>query len=319
MNTIEKDLVIVGAGPAGLAAALYGARNRYSTVALDKFAPGGQINLTDKIENYPGIDSISGADMAMNLYLQAQKFGAEIAMGVEVTGLKKLPNDKIEITTNNETYLAKVVILTPGSSYRNLGVPGEDKFRNAGSGVSYCGPCDAPFFQDKEVIAVGGGNVAVEDALHLAKYCKKVTLIHRREEFRAEPILVEELLEEAKKGIINIRYNTVVTSINGTDKVQSATLQNVKTNDTEEYPCDGVFIFVGAVPNTGFLKGTIDLDESGFIKCNAADLSTSMPGVYVAGDCRVGATMQLATAIGDGVAATIYMKQYIQHHAAKWQ
>lgn len=318
MSIIEKDLVIVGAGPAGLAAALYGARNRYSTVALDKFAPGGQINLTDKIENYPGIDTISGADMAVNMYEQAQKFGAEVVMGVEVTGLKKLDNEKIEVTTSNDTYHAKVVILSPGSSYRNLGVPGEDKFRNAGTGVSYCGPCDGPFFEGKEVIAVGGGNVAVEDAVHLAKYCKKVTLIHRRDEFRAEPILVEELLEEAKKGIIHIKYDTVVKSINGTDKVSTATLENVKSGEIEEYPCEGVFIFVGTIPNTQFLKGSVDLDESGFIKCDASDLSTSMPGVYVAGDCREGATMQLATAIGDGVAATIYMKQYLQQNKVKW-
>ena len=312
MTVIEKDLVIVGAGPAGLAAALYGARNRYSTIALDKFAPGGQINLTDKIENYPAIDCISGSDMAMALYMQCQKFGAEIAMGVEVAGLKKLDNGKIEVTTSNDIYHAKVVILTPGSSYRNLGVPGEEEFRNAGSGVSYCGPCDGPFFEGKEVIAVGGGNVAVEDAIHLAKYCKKVTLIHRRDEFRAEPILIEELMEEVKKGIIHIKYDTVVNSINGSNKVESATLENVKTGEKEEYPCDGVFIFVGTIPNTQFLKGSIDLDESGFIKCNPADLSTSMPGVYVAGDCRVGATMQVATAIGDGVAATIYMKQYLK-------
>ena len=316
MDTIQKDLVIIGGGPAGLAAALYGARNRYDTVVIEKYAPGGQINLTHLIENYPGIDAIGGADMSMALYQQAQKFNAEIAMGMETTGLKKLDDGRIEVSTTGKTYIAKVVILAPGSSYRKLGVAGEEK--HTGKGVCYCGPCDGPFFQDKEVIAVGGGNVAVEDAIFLSQYCKKVTLIHRRDEFRAEPILVEELLEKTKDGIIHIKYDTVVTQINGEDKVESATIKNVKTDEVEDYPCDGVFVFVGTIPNTDFLKGTIDLDEGGFIKCNPADLSTSMPGVYVAGDCRVGAAMQLATAIGDGVGATIYMKQYLQQNAGKW-
>ena len=316
MDTIQKDLVIIGGGPAGLAAALYGARNRYETVVIEKFAPGGQINLTHLIENYPGIDSIGGADMSMALYQQAQKFDAEIVMGIEAKGLNKLDDGKIEVNTSGATYIAKIVILSPGSSYRKLGVPGEEKF--TGTGVCYCGPCDGPFFKDKEVVAVGGGNVAVEDAIFLSKYCKKVTLVHRRDEFRAEPILVEELLEKAKDGIINIKYDSVVTRINGDSKVESAAIKNVKSEVEEEYPCDGVFVFVGTIPNTDFLKGIVDLDDSGFIKCNPADLSTSMPGVYVAGDCRVGAAMQLATAIGDGVAATIYMKQYLQLNSSKW-
>ena len=316
METIQKDLVIVGGGPAGLAAALYGARNRYDTTVIEKYAPGGQINLTHLIENYPGIDAIGGADMSMALYQQAQKFEADIVMGVETKGLKKLDDGKIEVTTSGNTYIAKVVILAPGSSYRKLGVPGEEK--HTGKGVCYCGPCDGPFFKDKEVVAVGGGNVAVEDAIFLSQYCKKVTLVHRRDEFRAEPILVEELLEKTKEGIIHIKYDSVVTGINGEDNVTSATIKNVKTDEEEDYPCNGVFVFVGTIPNTDFLKGVVDLDESGFIICNPADLSTSMPGVYVAGDCRTGAAMQLATAIGDGVGATIYMKQYLQQNASKW-
>ncbi|MBN1766513.1 MAG: FAD-dependent oxidoreductase [Sedimentisphaerales bacterium] len=312
MADIQTDVVIVGAGPAGLGAALYTARDRYQTVILDKFVPGGQINLTDRIENYPGITRISGPDLVSTLKEQVSSFGAQIKTSAEVTHLEQRDNNVIAVTTEEDVYLARVAILAPGSDYRHLGVPGEDKFRRAGTGVSYCGTCDAPFFRDKHVITVGGGNVAVEDTIHLSKYCRKITMIHRRQEFRATKVLVEELLEEAKKGIIDIRYDTVLDSINGTDKVESATLKNVKTEQTEDLPCDGVFIFVGMIPNTGFLKDTIALDANGFIQCDPEFLRTRMPGVFVAGDCRVGAAMQLATAIADGVAAAMFMKEYLR-------
>ncbi|KPK75713.1 MAG: hypothetical protein AMJ79_10130 [Phycisphaerae bacterium SM23_30] len=312
MAEVKTEILIVGAGPSGLAAGLYAARDRYETVILDKFVPGGQINLTDRIENYPAIARISGPAMVEAMQKQAESFGAKTKINSEVTGLTRREDGLIAVRTDEDIYLAKVVILAPGSDYRHLGVPGEEKFRQAGSGVSYCGTCDAPFFKDKEVAAVGGGNVAVEDALHLAKYCKKVTLVHRRDEFRATKVLVEELLEEAKKGVIEIRYDTVVTSINGQDRVEAATLKNVKTGATEELACEGVFIFVGMIPNTGFLKGIVELDENGFIKCDPQYLRTSMPGVFGAGDCRKGAAMQLATAVGDGVAAAMFMKEYLR-------
>jgi len=312
MAEVKTDVVIIGAGPAGLGAALYAARDRYETIVLDKFVPGGQINLTDRIENYPAIAQISGPDMVAALMQQADTFGAKVKNSSEVTGLKRRDDGLIEVQTDEDTYLGRVVILAPGSDYRKLGVPGEEKFRQAGAGVSYCGTCDAPFFKDKEVIAVGGGNVAVEDAIHLAKYCRKVTLVHRRDEFRATKILVEELLEETKKGIIQIRYDTVMNTINGQDRVESATLKNVKTGAEEDTACDGVFIFVGMIPNTNFLKGTIDLDENGFIACEPKYLRTNMPGVFAAGDCRVGAAMQVVTAIGDGVGATMFMKEYLR-------
>ncbi len=205
-------------------------------------------------------------------------------------------------------------MLAPGSSYRKLGVPGEEEFRNAGAGVSYCGTCDAPFFRDKEVVSVGGGNSALEETLHLTKYAKKVTIIHRRNEFRADKILVEELLAKAAEpnSPLVIRYDSVVAAIQGAGRVQSVRLKNVKTNREEDYPCDGVFIFVGMVPSTGFLKGEVDLTEQGFIRCDSASLRTSVPGIFVAGDCRVGATMQLITAVADGVNAAMMIKQYFR-------
>ena len=315
MAQIKTEVVIVGAGPAGLAAALYAARDRFQTIVLDKFVPGGQINLTDRIENYPAIAQISGRDMVAAMQKQAESFGAKIQINSEVTGLNRLDNGFIAVKTDEDTYLGRVVILAPGSDYRKLGVPGEEKFRQAGSGVSYCGTCDAPFFKDKQVVTIGGGNVAVEDTLHLAKYCKKVIMVHRRQEFRATKILVEELLEETKKGVIEIRYDTVVTAINGTDKVESATLKNVKSSQTRKQPCDGVFIFVGMIPNTRFLQGVVELDDNGFIKCDPKYLRTNIAGVFVAGDCRVGAAMQLATAIGDGVAAAMFMKEHLRDPA----
>ena len=306
------DCIIVGAGPAGLAAALYTSRDRLKTIILEKFMPGGQINNTERIENYPGIERIDGPGLIAQMQKQAENFGAEIKNGCEVTSLEKQQDSNIAIYCDKGKFTARAVILTPGSDYRKLGVPGEDKFR--GSGVSYCGTCDAPFFKGKHVVAVGGGNTAVEETLHLTKFAEKVTMIHRRDEFRASKVLVEELVEKAKEPNSNliIKYSTIATAIEGENKVESVKLKNVKNNETEDYPCDGVFIFVGMVPNTGFLKGFVKLTDSGFIRCDCAYLRTSVPGVFVAGDCRIGAAMQLATAAGDGVVAAMMLKQYFR-------
>ena len=306
------DCIIIGGGPAGLAAALYTSRDRFKTLILEKFIPGGQINLTERIENYPGFERIDGPGLVANMQKQAESFGTEIKNSSEVTGLEKLPDGNIAISCDDDKYVARAVILAPGSDYRNLGVPGEEKFR--GSGVSYCGTCDAPFFRGKHVVSIGGGNTAVEETLHLTNFAEKVTMIHRRDEFRAAEVLVEELREKANEPDSNliIKYNTVATSINGNNKVESATLKDVMTGKEEEYPCDGVFIFVGMVPNTGFLKGFVELTDTGFIKCECAYLRTSVPGVFVAGDCRIGAAMQLATAAGDGVIAAMMLKQYFR-------
>ena len=312
MSKQQVDVLIVGAGPAGLAAALYSARDRYETVVLDKFVPGGQINLTDRIENYPGIVRISGPDMVAAQVEQCKTFGAQIKTNSEVTHIERLDDGMIQVDTDEDSYLARVVILTPGSDYRRLGVPGEETFRNAGAGVSYCGTCDAAFFRDKDVLAIGGGNVAVEDTIHLSKFASKVTLVHRRDEFRAQAVIVEEMMEIAKTGKIDIVYDTVCIQINGDGRVESATLQNVKDGKTWEHRCDGVFVFIGMVPNTGFLQGIVDLDENGFIKCDTTFFRTNVPGIFVAGDCRVDAAMQLATAVGDAVAAAVFLKQYLR-------
>jgi thioredoxin reductase (NADPH) len=312
------DCVIIGAGPAGLSAALYAARDRFKTLVLEKFYPGGQINNTDRIENYPGFENISGPDLIEKMIGQVTKFGAQIKHGSEVTYLNKLKSDKIEIVCNGDVYTTRAVILASGSSYRKLGVPGEEKFRKAGAGVSYCGTCDAPFFKGKKIIAVGGGNVAVEDTLHLAKFASEVTLVHRRQEFRATRVLTEELMTKVNDAGSNLKLkpDTIVISINGGEKVESVTLKNVKTRAVEQLDCDGVFIFIGMVPNTEFLRGFVELSDNGFVKCDTAYLRTDVPGVFVAGDCRVGAAMQLGTSVGDGIFTAMMMKQYFRN--PKW-
>jgi len=312
MAEVIYDSIIIGAGPAGLAAALYNSRDRFKTLVLEKFYAGGQIITTDRIENYPGYENISGPDLIEKMKKQIDSFGAEFKTE-EVKKLTKLPNGNIEINCGKKTFIGKSVIIACGSSYRKLGVPGEEEFRNAGAGVSYCGTCDAPFFKGKKVVAVGGGNTAVEEALHVAKFAAELTLVHRRQEFRATKVLVEELMSKAGTGgNIKLKLDTVVTAIQGDKKVEKVRLKNVKTNKEEILPCDGVFIFVGMVPNTSFLNGFVDLTEAGFVKCDVGFLRTKVPGVFVAGDCRTGAAMQLATAIGDGVNAAMMTKQYLR-------
>ena len=314
MDDTLYDIIVVGAGPAGLAAALYTSRDRLKTLILEKFMPGGQINNTDRIENYPGIERIDGPGLIQRMQKQAADFGAEIKTGCQVTALEKQKDGNIAVSCDEDKYTARAVILAPGSDYRKLGIPGEEEFRNAGAGVSYCGTCDAPFFRGRQVLAVGGGNTALEETLHLAKFAEKVTIIHRRDEFRAARVLAEELLEKANEPNSNlfVKYSTVATAIQGEGKVQSVRLKDVKTGREESFSCDGVFIFVGMVPNTGFLEGFVELTERGFIKCDCAYLRTNTPGVFAAGDCRIGAAMQLATAVGDGVVAAMMVKQYFR-------
>jgi len=313
------DVIIVGGGPAGLAAGLYGARDRYSTLILDKNGlPGGQIMLTERIENYPGHENISGPELVENMKAQAMKFGADLATSKEVTGLNRGDNGLIEVAVNGgeAVYRARAVILAPGSDYRQLGVSGEAQLRQAGK-VSYCATCDGAFYRDKHILAVGGGNTAVEDTVYLAtRFVAKTTMIHRRTEFRAQKILVEELNETAKHKDMDIKLPYVLEEIVGNSdntEIDHVRIRNVQTDQVEDLKVDGVFIFVGMVPNTGFLRGAVDMDEPGYIACDCTTLKTSMPGVFVAGDCRQRAAMQLATACGDGVLAAMEIKEYLRN------
>ena len=310
------DVIIVGAGPAGLAAGLYAARDRYRTLLLDKNGlPGGQIMLTEHIENYPGYERVGGFELIEHMKTQVLNFPGEIKVNQAVTNIARRDDNLLEVTTSggDGAFLARAVILSPGSDYRRLDVPGEDQMRQA-TKVSYCATCDGAFFRDKEVLVIGGGNTAVEDTIYLAtRFTKKITLIHRRTEFRAQQVLVEELYETARQHNIDIKLPYVIEGIvpdaDGTE-IDHVEIKNVDSGAMEQVKVDGVFVFVGMVPNTDFLRGVVEMNEAGFIACDCTTLKTSMPGVFVAGDCRQRAAMQLATACADGVVAAMMLKDY---------
>ncbi|MCG0277380.1 MAG: thioredoxin-disulfide reductase [Thermanaeromonas sp.] len=298
------DLIIIGGGPAGLTAGLYGARGGLHTLIIERGAPGGQAGQTDRIENYPGFpEGISGLDLAFKFTEQAQKYGARLEMGtvekVDFSGEIK------RVWTGEGEYTGRAVIIATGASPRPLDVPGEEALR--GKGVSYCATCDGAFFRGKKVAVVGGGDSAVEEALFLTRFADQVSIIHRRDKLRAIKVLQQRAQENPK---INFYWNTVVEAILGESKVEALRLKNVASGDTWEEPFDGVFIFIGLKPNTEFLGNTIALDENGYI-ITREDLSTSSPGVFAAGDVRSKAFRQVTTAVGDGAAAAMAAQKYL--------
>jgi len=312
------DVIIVGGGPAGLAAALYAARDRYNTVVLEKNPlPGGQIMLTDRIENYPGWVRIPGPELIEHMRKQAESFGAKLLAGQAATSLRRREDGLLEVLTNDgeNTHVARAAILAPGSDYRKLGVPGEDEMRQA-TKVSYCATCDGAFYRDKRVLCVGGGNTAVEDTIYLAKrFTRKITMVHRRTEFRAQKVLVEELYQTAGQKNIDIKLPYVLEEIAGSaDRMQidHVRIRNVQTGQVERLQVDGVFIFVGMVPNTSWLRGTLKVNEAGYIPADPLTMRTTLPGVFVAGDCRQNAPLQLVTACADGVVAAMQLREYFR-------
>lgn len=306
------DVVMVGVGPAAMAAAIYTTREDIETVMYEKGVIGGLAAITDWIDNYPGFpDGISGLDLSENLRKQAERFGADIRLG-EVTNIKDLGEYK-ELETTDGPVKAKSVLIATGSDYKKLGIPGEKEYY--ARGVHYCATCDGAFYRDKKLVVVGGGNSAVQEAIFLNKFASHIDLLVRSDKLRASDILQKELEKHQDK--ITVHYNVTTSEIVGEDnKVVKVLGTNTEENKPVEIETDGVFIFIGLKPNTTFLQGTgVELDEIGMVKTNEW-LETSMPGVFAAGDVRSGATMQIASASGEGATAALMIRKYLEPHHA---
>lgn len=302
----KHDVVIIGGGPAGLSAAIYCGRAQLDTVILEKMAPGGQMATTTEIDNYPGFPN--GADavsLAMDMSAQAERFGVKTQYKT-VTDFYKKGAETVLVTDRGEEIEAKVVILAMGAEARELGVKGEREFR--GRGVSYCATCDGAFFKGKTVAVVGGGDTAAVDAVFLSKICEKVYLIHRRDTLRAAKIYTSKL-----EGKVDFLWDSVVTEISGGEKVNQITVKHVKSGEEKQVQVDGIFIAVGITPSTQWLKGKVDLDEGGFIRAGEST-ETSVPGVFVAGDCRTKLLRQVITAASDGAVSAVMAEKYIEEH-----
>lgn len=297
------DILIVGAGTAGLSAAIYGVRAGKSVLVLEASVYGGQIINTPEIENYPGIKHISGYEFATNLYEQAKDLGAEVKFE-KVLEIKDEQSQKVVITDSNE-YVAKTVILATGAKNRPLGLAKEEEL--IGKGISYCATCDGGFYRGKAVAVNGGGNTALEDATFLTAYCSKVYVIHRRDSFRGE----EKLLETLKsKENVEFVLNSNIISLNATEKLESITVENKETKEQRQIDIEGLFIAIGQIPENDIFKSLITLDQKGYI-VGEENCKTNIEGIFVAGDTRTKAIRQLATAASDGAIAALAACEYI--------
>ncbi len=304
MNNVDYDLVIIGGGPAGLTAGLYAVRARLNVVLIEKVVPGGQILTTDWIENYPGFPTgISGADLVQKMTEQVKQFDLNIENN-EVISLDLSKRIK-KVTLTDRSITTHAIIVATGASPKKLGVPGEDHF--LGKGVSFCATCDGPFFKDLTVAAVGGGDTAVQESLYLTKFAKKVYLIHRRDNLRAEAILQERALDNDK---IEFVWDSVLSEINGLTQVENISLQNVKTGNKTELSVDGCFIWIGILPNTQFLSNTVNTDKYGFIITDL-NMKTSIQGVFAAGDVVDSVYRQAITAAGMGCKAALDAERWL--------
>ena len=295
------DLIIIGGGPAGVTAGIYAQRARLKTVLLEKLGVGGQIILSDLVENYPGFQGISGFDLMQKFEEQAKALGLAIE-DCEVTRITDEGEYKL-VKTPDRDYRAKSVIIASGSKSRRLGVKGEEAL--IGKGVSFCATCDGFFFRGKDIVLVGGGNSAITEAIFLAKIVNKVYVVHRRSELRAEKILQERALDNP---VIEFVWDSVVEEVLGNNVVEGVVLRNVKTGECSELAVGGVFVYVGITPNTEFID--LEKDENGFITTDRS-LATSIPGIFAVGDCRQTELRQVATAVGDGALAVTSVERYL--------
>jgi thioredoxin reductase (NADPH) len=307
-ETREYDVVIIGGGPAGLAAGLYAARGRRKTVLIEKGVVGGQIALTEIVENYPGVPQVNGFDLAQTMLTQAESYGMETEY-TEVSGIEQHDDGTWTVRTLEGDLITKTVIVTAGAEYNKLGVPGEERL--TGKGVSYCATCDAAFFKDQPVVIVGGGDAAMDEGLFTTRYVSEANVVHRRDELRASAILQERAFANPK---IRFVWDSVVEEVLGDDQVTGVRVKNLKTGETSEIETSAVFIFIGNHPNSDFLKDLVPTDAGGHAIVDDW-MATPLPGLYAAGDVRQNSARQVASSVGDGVTAAIGAEHYI---ASKW-
>ena len=306
-DTKLHDVVMVGAGPSALAAAIYTTREDIDTVLIEKGVVGGLAAITDQVDNYPGFpDGIEGLKLAEQLQAQAERFGADIRYGT-VSAIENVGDHKV-VKTDMGDVKARAVLLAIGSDYKKLGIPGEQEYY--AKGVHYCATCDGAFYREKKLVVVGGGNSAVQEAIYLTRYASHIDLLVRSS-VKASEILQHELAKYVEQGKITVHLNTVPTAIVASDGASVDSVQAVKDGESVTFACDGVFVFIGLLPNTGFLTDSgIELDELGFIKADE-NLQTALPGVFVSGDVHSGATMQIASAVGEGATAALKIREYL--------
>ncbi len=301
------DLICIGGGPASLTAALYAAREGLDVLVIEKSGLGGQAGVTERLDNFPGFpDGIGGGDFADRLTTQARRFGVELLQAQEVTSLREEEESKYVTTADGHVYGARAVLIATGSTYRRLGVPGEDDL--IGAGVHFCATCDGPFYKGQPVAVIGGGNSAGEESLFLTRFASKVTLLVRGAEMTASKIVVDKVTSNER---IEVRYNTEVAELLGEAHLTGLKIRDRVSGATEDIQPQGVFVFIGLSPNTGWLPPEIQRDSPGFI-VTQSNLETSMSGVFAAGDCRLGSTKQAASAAGEGATAALMIREYLK-------
>ncbi len=301
------DLIVIGGGPAGLSAALYAAREGIETLIIERSGVGGQAGTTERIDNYPGFaQGIGGAELADAMREHAEQFDVEILQAQTVTSIEAQGDYKMISTESGDSYCSRSLLLTPGATYRRLNVPGEEDL--IGAGIHLCATCDGPFYKGQELLVVGGGNSDVEGCLFLTKFATKVTILEVGERLRASQILQEKAASHPQ---IEVRLNTTVVEFKGDGKLSSVVIKNTATGETEEITPGAVFVFIGLLPNTAFVKGSVDLDHWGSISTSPT-METSLEGVFAAGEARSGSTKQVASAVGEGATAALMIRQYLE-------